>query len=229
MAFYILCSSSFCQDIIYLNNGDSVTCKIVKLDTGKIYINLIKEDREISTYVDRNNIREYKTDVVIRPKAELNYKGNLFCLAIDPFNFIFSGPTVTGELTLQGKDAFIGFGILSGYRIVKWGWMARDLLWDDLLVSSYTVPLGIRIYTNTWDKTEGRFIGPYMEFGKLRYDGREDELIRAYGVEYGFKIISSSSLTFEMSVILGKLKYGTPGDWITMFYPAASIKLGITL
>ncbi|MBN2523165.1 MAG: hypothetical protein JXB24_07805 [Bacteroidales bacterium] len=182
------------------------------------YLTVMPEDSEEHI----NNITPQKK------KAQLNYKGNLFCIAFDPINFIFSGPTVTGELTLQGKGKYVGFGILSGYRCVKWGWMARDLLWDDLEVSSYTIPIAFRIYMNADDKADGGFIGPYTEFGKLRYNEGDNEYIRAFGLEYGFKYIWNSGLTIELSVIFGKLIYGTPDDWIKMWYPALSCKMGYT-
>ena len=174
-----------------------------------------------------NNITEEQSGYQ-KKETQLNYKGNLFCLAFDPVNFIFSGPTLTGELTLQKYGSNTGFGIFSGYRFIKWGWMARDLLWDDLKTSSYTIPIAFRIYTNAIDKTSGRYIGPYAEFGKLRYNEGDNEYIRAFGFEYGLKYIWDNGLTFELSVIFGRLKYGTPDDWMKMWYPALSCKLGYT-
>ena len=81
---------------------------------------------------------------------------------------------------------------------------------------------------NADDKADGGFIGPYTEFGKLRYNEGDNEYIRAFGLEYGFKYIWNSGLTIELSVIFGKLIYGTPDDWIKMWYPAFSCKMGYT-
>jgi hypothetical protein len=222
--------SSEYRDVIVRTNGDKIFCDITKVDDERIYFNILQNNTEISSFLDRNHVQEYKTDVTLqKEKMQLNYKGNLFCLTFDPLNFIFSGPTITGELILQGKDKYYGFGILSGYRVVKWGWMARELLWSDLKLSSYTVPIAFRIYYNAGEKADGVFIGPYMEFGKLRYADREEEQIKAFGLEYGFKYVWDNQLTIELSIIVGRLKYGTPEDWTKMWYPAVSLKLGYTI
>ncbi|MBN1597000.1 MAG: hypothetical protein JW894_01795 [Bacteroidales bacterium] len=223
------------KDLILRKNGEQVFCKITKVDSTNIYFKIITNNRELSTSLSKDLVAEYKTNVIAKKEKtqkeeiNLNYKGNLFCIGFDPLNIFLNGPTITGELTLQKKGSEFGVGILSGYRFVSMGWAAKELLWDDLKSSSHTIPIACRIYYNAWEKLDGAFVGPYMEFGKLMYPDRENEFIKAYGIEWGYKNIWDNKFTFELSVIQGILKYGTPGNWLQMYYPAVSCKFGITL
>jgi hypothetical protein len=220
---------SFCQDIIYRTNGDSIVCKITKTDDKNIYFNLIKNDKEVATHINRNDIREYKTNVVMGTNLELNYKRNLLFISFDPLNFLINGPAVTGELTLQGKNKTLGFGIFSGYRFISLGLLASGLSPYDFKSSSYTIPIGCRIYLNAHGRIRGVFIGPYLEFGKVRFAEWEDHMIQAYGVEYGYRFVGKSRFAIELTTITGILKYGTPGDWVTGFYPTVTLKFGIII
>ena len=83
LSILALSAFSYCQDVIYRNNGDSIVCKIIKVDDEKIYFNLIVNERVIPTHIEKSDVIEYKTNVVMREKTELNYKGNLFFIAFD--------------------------------------------------------------------------------------------------------------------------------------------------
>ena len=52
-------SISFSQDLIKLRNGENINCKITKDDGGILYYNFQKGDRELSSYVNKSDIRSY--------------------------------------------------------------------------------------------------------------------------------------------------------------------------
>ncbi|MBN2104883.1 hypothetical protein JW835_12655 [bacterium] len=179
-----------------------------------------KSSPDLLAEIRRNTSEHSLTAPEIKPPA------GLFCTAFDPLGFLLSGPTLTVEFTPKANGKSLGFGIFSGYRCVKWGWMARELLWDDLKLSSYSIPIAIRLYSKNRNRPDGTFYGLYAEFGNLMYDEGEDEIIRAYGIEWGYKHIGDDGFTIELTVISGIIEYGEPDDLLKMLYPSASLRLG---
>jgi hypothetical protein len=166
----------------------------------------------------------------IEPPHDIRtYKGNRLSLSLDLLNFALWGPTFTGEFTVRIKGKSEAFGVLSGYRCVSWGWAAREGFGDDLKASSYTIPLAFRMYTNANENAGGGFMGLYLEFGTLKYEDDEDEIIRAYGLEIGYKFIDNGGMTVELSTVHGILEYGPRDDLIKGYFPTASIKIGFTI
>jgi hypothetical protein len=55
--FPILANS---QDLIILRNGERINCTITKIDSLNIFYNFLKGDRNISSYIEKNEIRSYQ-------------------------------------------------------------------------------------------------------------------------------------------------------------------------
>ena len=52
----------YSQDLIILRNGEQIDCKITKIDSLIIHYDFYKGERKLSSYVDKDNIRSYKTN-----------------------------------------------------------------------------------------------------------------------------------------------------------------------
>lgn len=48
------------QDLIVLRNGEKIDCKIIKIDSLKIYYDFQRGERTISSFVNKNEIRSYQ-------------------------------------------------------------------------------------------------------------------------------------------------------------------------
>ena len=48
------------QDLIILRNGERINCEITKIDSLNIFYNFIKNDRKISSFTEKNEIRSYQ-------------------------------------------------------------------------------------------------------------------------------------------------------------------------
>lgn len=154
----------------------------------------------------------------------LDNKRNGFTFTFSP-QFLLVGPSIAGELTLHVKNQPVGFGLFVGYRFIKLGWLSSELLGDNSKMTSHTIPVSFRIYY------KNSYFGPYLEYGKAEYENSDDDLIRAYGIEWGKKIIDKSRFTLEISSISGLLKYGEKSDLISVnfFVPISiNVRLGYT-
>ncbi len=47
------------QDVIRLNNGDSIVCKITKITSDTIYMNKLYKENTINTYIDFSKVKDY--------------------------------------------------------------------------------------------------------------------------------------------------------------------------
>jgi hypothetical protein len=214
IAILALSVSSYCQDIIYLDNGDSIICEIVQVDTGKIYINMYTNDREISTFVNREKIRDYKYDAFKLKPIDFHFTATLA-----PLNFLVLGPTVTGDITL-GR-----IGLFSGYRNIGLGLVTQYLVYSHLglSLSSYTIPVALRVYDKS-DKES--YWAIYSEFGKANFRSGVDDVI-LLGFERGWKTTTNLT-TVDVSIITGVVHFNSFIP-ITSAYLALNLRFGLTL
>lgn len=52
----------YSQDSIILRNGKKINCKITKVDSTSLYYNFLKGERELSSFISKDNIRSYQFD-----------------------------------------------------------------------------------------------------------------------------------------------------------------------
>ena len=174
--------------------------------------------------------------------------------SIDPLGFITMGPSIQGELLIQGQDVPVGFGFYSGFRLTNLGLATRLLLAGDAdMGMSYTIPIGFRIYPRTKVKTDRFFFGPHAEFGRSNFPDGQDEKVRAFGAEVGYKWIFKNGFTLDVSDLIGLIQikdlpytetwdtgfWGTGtetfrhegGDWenLAFVFYMVSAKVGFTL
>lgn len=196
------------QDVIYRTNGDSLSCKITKIDSTKVYFDLKQGANTTNTFLNRDEISGYKLQPSVSKVSRLNsVKKHIVCLSFDPIGFITMGPVVTGELLLQLKDQRVGFGIYTGLRLTNLGIASNALLSGGTMGSfSYSVPIALRIYPRTKFSTDGVFVGPHFEFGKTTFTDGDKNFIRAFAAEIGYKWTYKSGFTLELFDILGLIQ-----------------------
>lgn len=48
------------QDVITVRNGKQIECTITKIDSSIIYYDFVKGNRQLSSFIDKNNVRSYE-------------------------------------------------------------------------------------------------------------------------------------------------------------------------
>ncbi len=61
--FTIIISVSYSQDTIVKNDGNKVICKIIKVDSSKIYFTTEKNGRNIDTYLNKSDIQYFGYEI----------------------------------------------------------------------------------------------------------------------------------------------------------------------
>ena len=56
--------TGFSQDLIILRNGEQIDCKITKVDTDIIHYDVYIGEIKISSYVNKNDIRNYTISMI---------------------------------------------------------------------------------------------------------------------------------------------------------------------
>jgi hypothetical protein len=235
------------QDIIYRTNGDSLLCKITKVDSSNVYFNLKVKNKEVSSFLSKQEILSYKTDAYY-PRAELTQSSldrSIYCITFDPLGFIAMGPTIYSEWLIQKKGSRVGLGIYHGLRITNLGLATYLLLGASEMKMSFTIPLGLRLYPNPRCKADGFFFGPHFEYGRTYFQDGDENQIRAFAADLGYKWVFKNRFTLEFNYGIGLIQdkwkresvsYGGYtenskwGDWNTLaFVPyMISLKLGKT-
>ena len=207
-AMMLLPFSLLSQDVIYRANGDSISCKITKVDSTKIYFDIEKDRSTINTFLGRDEISGYKFQQPVKKTSRLNHtKKHLFCLSVDPLGFVTMGPAVTGEFLLQLRNSRVGFGFCSGLRLTNLGVTSNILLSSGTMgFFSYSVPISLRIYPYSKFSTDGIFFGPHIEFGKTAFTDGDKNHTRAFGAEVGYKWTYRSGFTLELVDAIGMIQ-----------------------
>jgi hypothetical protein len=240
-ALMILHFGGLSQDMIYKANGDSISCKITKVDSTIIYFEVKRDDNVINTYINRDEISGYKFYQRPAKGSRLNTSTkHIFCLSLDPLGFITMGPAVTGEFLYQIKNKQVGFGLYTGLRLTNLGLASNTWLSGGSMgFFSYSVPIAIRIYPKTRYRTDGFFVGPHIEFGHTDFKDGDVNSTRAFGAELGYKWVYKSGFTLEIIDAIGLIQnkyasestgspYGYEPGWENLaFVPyMISVKLG---
>lgn len=66
-----ICASS--QDLIIRTNDDIINCQITKVDSAKVYFNIIRNGKILNTFLERNLVKELKYKVNPSIKSELDW------------------------------------------------------------------------------------------------------------------------------------------------------------
>lgn len=117
---FIFCLSSFSQDIIIHKDGRIINCKITNIDSVKVYYIFNKNNRDISTFLDRSMVSEIQYNVQGNPGVS----NSLSVAAPNLRNAITIG-VLNGGGSLLGFDieALLGkkFGIQAGIGLSSFG------------------------------------------------------------------------------------------------------------
>jgi hypothetical protein len=199
------------QDVIRFKNGDSMKCKVTKTDSTNVYIEFEKNNQRINTYIELEKVLTIDYNASVKKKNAPNpnlrsTKHDIFLLIFDPLGFITMGPSLCGEIVMQGKNSSVGFGVYTGIRITNLGMASNLLLSAGTMKMSYSVPLACRIYTKTRNKTDGFFVGPHVEFGKTNFTDGDVNQIRAFSGEIGYKWVKKSGFTIELADQIGLIQ-----------------------
>jgi hypothetical protein len=207
-AMMLLRFSGIAQDVIYKTDGDSISCKILRVDSTKIYFDLVQEDNVINTFISRDETLGYKYYQRAAKGARFNSSTkHIFCFSVDPLGFITMGPAVIGEFLFQIKNKRVGFGLYTGLRLTNLGLVSNVWLsGGEMGFFSYTVPISIRIYPKTRFRTDGIFVGPHFEFGKTIFTDDQKNYVRVFGVEVGYKWTYKSGFTLELVDMIGLIQ-----------------------
>jgi hypothetical protein len=236
------------QDIIREKNGDSLICKIIKVDSANIYFEFYKNKQHLNSYLPIEKVLSYETINTINNKnIEMSSRKNDFLfLAFDPLGLVTMGPDICGEFLVQAKSSSVGFGFYTGIRITNLGLASNLVISGGSLKMSYSIPLAARIYTKARNKSDGFFIGPHVEFGRSNFTDNRQNKIRAFGGELGYKWVKSNGFSIELSDVIGVLQtrdqipsFGFYGDetytyegseWKNLAFVAymISLKIGYT-
>jgi len=243
---FILSVNLQSQDIIRLKSGDILKCKITKTDSVNIYFELEKNHKQVNTFIGQEKVLSYdykSSEQKINTNTRSSQNDLLF-LSFDPLGFITMGPTICGEFLIQGQNSSVGFGFYTGIRITNLGLASNILLSNGGMDMSYTVPLVVRIYPKTRNKSDGFFLGPHVEFGKTNFKDGYENKIRAFALEIGYKWVKHNGFTIELADAIGLIQnknqimtydgfYSTNyeyGNWENLaFVPyMLSLKMGYT-
>jgi hypothetical protein len=209
---FILSLNLQSQDIIRLKSGDILKCKISKIDSANIYFEFVKNHQRVQTFIGQSEVISYdykSSEKKINPNARSS-KNDLLFLSFDPLGFITMGPTICGEFLFQGKNSNVGFGLYTGIRITNLGLASNVLLSGGNMDMSYTVPIAVRIYPKTRNKSDGLFLGPHFEFGKSNNSDGSEEKIRAFALEIGYKWVNKNGFTLELSDAIALIQRKKP-------------------
>jgi hypothetical protein len=202
------------QDLIHKKDGDILKCKITKIDSTNIYLELVSNNRHINTFIEKDRVDSIEYNVVKKKNPNIRSSSNdIVLFTFDPLGFITMGPSICSEILLQGKNSSVGFGIYTGIRITNLGLASNLLLSEGTMEMSYTVPLAARIYTKTRNKGDGFFIGPHVEFGKTHFKGGGLNKIRAFAGELGYKWVQKNGFTLEISDAIGVIQTKKIHTW----------------
>jgi len=206
--FYVLPFNLKSQDLIHEKNGNSIPCKITKIDTSVIYFDIVWNNRKINTHIARDSISGYQCNYMQAgdgSKSKYNTSGK-YILSIDPVGIFSLGPSINVEFLVQGENSSIGIGLNVGLKFAKAGLLCYDLFGDGIMDFSYIIPLGLRFYPFFRHKSNGFFLGPRYEFGSCNYNGGSKYDIRIYELETGYKWMYKNGLTWELSDAIGYIK-----------------------
>jgi hypothetical protein len=199
------------QDLIRLKNGDSLICKITKIDSVKIYLDVEKMNKSFSTFINKNEVVSYDYNYNF-PKKPNNKglrtsKDDIFQFSFDPLGFVTMGPSITGEFLIQGNDRNFGFGISTGIRVTNLGLASNLLMGGGGMKLSFTVPFAIKFYPKTRNIADGLFVGPHVEYGASNFKDGFKNRIRAFGLEFGYKWVFQSGFTLELVDLVGLIQH----------------------
>lgn len=118
--FFLYIDSSYTQDIIVRNIGDTIFCRITNIDSMKIMFNYKKDEKVYNTYILKTEVKDYKIaksyDELIREmsNSELDFALN------ENRIFIRNGVlcTLLGPVCTFGGLIIIGF---AEYNDDNWG------------------------------------------------------------------------------------------------------------
>jgi len=192
------------QDLIKRTNGESLNCKITRVDSTSVYFDMERKDGSISTSIHLSDVSSYEYGYYQKLKTTGD---GIFQITIDPLGFITMGPSLCGEFLIQSKGAPIGFGVLIGIRITNLGLASNLIMSGGDMALSYTIPISIRVYPKTKHKCDGILLGAHFEYGKSNFKNENENNIMALGVDIGYKWVFQSGFSIELSDIIGVIKY----------------------
>ena len=119
LSFLIVISLyTFSQDVITLNSGEKIRCKITSVDSTNIYFTMVKNGYEINTLTSRSSIKEikYGVDHYANPNQPDDFTDFKNSITI---GFLEGGGSLIGmDLELLLSDRF---GIQAGAGFVGFG------------------------------------------------------------------------------------------------------------
>jgi hypothetical protein len=74
------------------------------------------------------------------------------------------------------------------------------------MTSSYTIPIGARVYVLPSTRADGFFIGPHVEFGTSNFENKRSRGVRAFGADLGYKWVFESGFSLELCDGIGLIQ-----------------------
>jgi hypothetical protein len=193
------------QDIIRFKNGDSIQCKISKIDSTNIYFDIDWNKKNLFTFIERDSVQSYDYNYAI-PKKLKSPKDNNFLISIDPMGIFALGPSATLEFLFQEKNSSVGFGFYAGCSLINLGLISSKVMGDYRAKISYGLPLAVRIYPISRTNSDGLLIGMKYEFGKYNFTGGSQTKIRSFGIEMGYRWVFNNGFTIELADVIGLIQ-----------------------
>jgi len=208
LGLFIIGLNLFSQDVVRRINGDSILCKITKVDSTKVYFDFVRNSKQFSSFLNKKDIASFEYDVLSK-KSEANIrtsKNNLFILTADPIGFITFGPSISGELLMLDKEKSSGVGLFAGFRLTNLGIASYTLLGAGDMNTSFVYQFAFRYYPKIRNVSDGFFLGPHIEFGTSNFTDGDKTKIRAFGGEIGYKWVHKSGFDIELVDCVGLIQ-----------------------
>jgi len=113
------------QDLIILRNGDSLNCKITKTDSLSVYYSILKNDRKIDSFMEKNEIRSYQINGIADSTTDIhavNLNKKVQKVVLDTTAYVKSVSKWINIITWSQK-----YGIhANGWEIMAYGYFLKN-------------------------------------------------------------------------------------------------------
>jgi len=221
-------SSLYAQDVITLKTGEEIKAKVeeisssevkykrfdnlngptIVIEKAKVFaINYENGTREVFNVIEEPTVKEGKKEFPTGAHGKNFYTG----IYANPVGFLFAGPLVGVEFTMSRHV------IIDGHiRIPKLG-LLSGLLWSGEFGSKAGgIGVGIDVKYFTGGNSGGFYVGPAVEFWKMKYTTPYGDYWEGIGVipavNLGYKFQFSSGFYIRTGGYLGASVY-IDGTW----------------